>query len=95
MLHFTTSQSALASHNLIMGIAIAVMGLGISVMPERMYGMSWAICAMGAWTIVSTWIVGNSPDTGVIINNVVVGGLAVLLGLICAGASMRGSGKRS
>lgn len=89
VLHFTASQPALVTHNLVMGIAIAVLALGFSVMPERMYGLSWAMCAMGAWIIVSTWVVGSSPDTGVIINNVVVGGLTVLLGLICAGTAAR------
>ncbi|MEE1740820.1 SPW repeat protein [Streptomyces sp. BE147] len=89
VLHFTASQPALVTHNLVMGIAIAVLALGFSVMPERMYGLSWAMCAMGAWIIVSTWVVGSSPDTGVIINNVVVGGLTVLLGLICAGTAAK------
>ncbi|MCX4678398.1 SPW repeat protein [Streptomyces sp. NBC_01433] len=89
VLHFTASQPALVTHNLVMGIAIAVLALGFSVMPERMYGLSWAMCAMGAWIIVSTWVVGSSPDTGVVINNIVIGGLTVLLGLICAGAAAR------
>jgi hypothetical protein len=78
-------------HNLIMGIAIAVLGLGFTVTPARMYGLSWAICAMGIWMIVSPWIVGSSPDMGVIINNVIIGGLALLLGLVCVGASMKNS----
>ncbi|MFI8436369.1 SPW repeat protein [Streptomyces sp. NPDC079020] len=89
VLHFTASQPALVTHNLVMGIAIAVLALGFSVMPERMYGLSWAMCAMGAWIIVSTWVVGSSPDAGVIINNVIVGGLTVLLGMICAGAAAK------
>ncbi|MGW0937316.1 SPW repeat protein [Streptomyces sp. NPDC002666] len=89
VLHFTTSQAPLVTHNLIMGIAIAVLGLGFTVMPQRMYGLSWAICAMGAWMIISPWVVGSSPDMGVVLNNVIIGGLTVLLGLVCAGASMR------
>ncbi|MCX4968336.1 SPW repeat protein [Streptomyces sp. NBC_00654] len=89
VLHFTASQPALVTHNLVMGIAIAVLALGFSVMPERMYGLSWAMCAMGAWIIVSTWVVGSSPDAGVVINNVVIGGLTVLLGLICAGTAAK------
>ncbi|MDK0518534.1 SPW repeat protein [Streptomyces sp. ML-6] len=94
VLHFTASQSTLATHNLIMGLAIAALGLGFTVMPERMYGLSWAICAMGAWMIISTWIVGSSPDLGIILNNVIIGGLTVLLGLACAGVSMK-TGKRT
>ncbi|QNE78337.1 hypothetical protein F0344_30340 [Streptomyces finlayi] len=89
VLHFTASQPALVAHNLVLGIAIAVLALGFTVMPERMYGLSWAICAIGAWLIVSTWIVGTSPDAGVIFNNVIVGGLTVLLGMACAGMVMK------
>ncbi|MFF8983316.1 SPW repeat protein [Streptomyces globisporus] len=89
VLHFTASQPALVTHNLVMGIAIAVLALGFTVMPERMYGLSWAICAMGAWIIVSTWVVGSSPDAGIVINNIIVGGLTVLLGMVCAGATTR------
>ncbi|MBD3553127.1 SPW repeat protein [Streptomyces sp. SP18CM02] len=89
VLHFTASQPALVTHNLVMGIAVAVLALGFTVMPERMYGLSWAICAMGAWIIVSTWVVGSSPDTGVVINNIIVGGLTVLLGMVCAGAAAK------
>ncbi|MFD4746826.1 SPW repeat protein [Streptomyces rubiginosohelvolus] len=89
VLHFTASQPALVTHNLVMGIAIAVLALGFTVMPERMYGLSWAMCAIGAWIIVSTWVVGNSPDAGIVINNIIVGGLTVLLGMVCAGAATR------
>lgn len=89
VLHFTASQPALVTHNLVMGIAIAVLALGFTVMPERMSGLSWALCAIGAWIIVSTWVVGSSPDAGVVINNIIVGGLAVLLGMICAGAAAK------
>ncbi|MGW3654607.1 SPW repeat protein [Streptomyces sp. NPDC005151] len=89
VLHFTASQPTLVQHNLIMGIAIAVLGLGFTAMPDRMYGLSWAICAMGIWMIVSPWVVGSSPDMGVILNNVIIGGLAVLLGLACAGAAAK------
>ncbi|MFJ9108481.1 SPW repeat protein [Streptomyces sp. NPDC102283] len=89
VLHFTVSQPALVTHNLVMGIAIAVLALGFTAMPERMYGLSWAICAMGAWIIVSSWVVGSSPDPGIVINNIIVGGLTVLLGMVCAGAAAR------
>ncbi|MFE7326019.1 SPW repeat protein [Streptomyces sp. NPDC057565] len=89
VLHFTASQPTLVQHNLIMGIAIAVLGLGFTAMPDRMYGLSWAICAMGIWMIVSPWVVGSSPDMGVVLNNVIIGGLTLLLGLVCAGAAAR------
>ncbi|MFD9288693.1 MULTISPECIES: SPW repeat protein [Streptomyces] len=89
VLHFTANQPDLVTHNLVIGIAIAVLALCFTAMPERMTGMSMAIVALGAWLIVSTWVVGQSPDMGVILNNVIVGGLAVVLGAACAGLSMK------
>ncbi|MFD3839259.1 SPW repeat protein [Streptomyces sp. NPDC058642] len=83
ILHYTTSQPALVPHNLIVGIAIGLLALGFTQTPERMYGLSWAFCAIGLWMIVSAWIVGDSPDAGVILNNVIIGALAVILGLMC------------
>ncbi|MFG2122566.1 SPW repeat protein [Streptomyces sp. NPDC048710] len=89
ILHYTTSQPALATHNLIMGIAIGLLALGFTSTPDRMYGLSWAICAIGVWMIIAPWVVGSSPDTGVILNNVIIGALAVLLGLMCAGTAAK------
>ncbi|MET7380848.1 SPW repeat protein [Streptomyces sp. NPDC005526] len=84
ILHYTTSQPALATHNLIVGIAIGLLALGFTTAPERMYGLSWAMCAMGIWMIVAPWVVGTSPDAGVVVNNIVIGALALVLGLMCA-----------
>lgn len=89
ILHYTTSQPALVPHNLIMGIAIGLLALGFTTAPARMYGLSWAMCALGVWMIVSPWIVGSSPDTGVVLNNVIIGALAVILGMVCAVTSAR------
>jgi len=84
ILHYTTSQPDLVTHNLIIGIAIGLLALGFTVTPERMYGLSWAICAMGTWMIISPWIVGTAPDTGVVLNSIIIGVLAVVLGALCA-----------
>ncbi|MFB6673895.1 SPW repeat protein [Streptomyces sp. NPDC056390] len=91
VVHYSANQPQLATHNLIMGIAIGVLAVGFAVTPTRMYGLSWAMCAMGAWMIIAPWVVGSSPDLGVILNNVIIGGLIVLLGLMCAGLSMKGN----
>ncbi|GAA4309237.1 SPW repeat protein [Streptomyces venetus] len=89
IVHYTTSQPPLVTHNLIMGIAIGLLALGFTRAPERMYGLSWAMCALGVWMIISPWIVGDSPDAGVVWNNIVIGALAVLLGLVCAGTAAK------
>ncbi|MER6033094.1 MULTISPECIES: SPW repeat protein [unclassified Streptomyces] len=89
ILHYTASQPALATHNLIMGIAIGLLALGFTTAPARMYGLSWAMCAMGVWMIIAPWIVGSGPDAGVIVNNIVIGALTVVLGLMCAGTAQK------
>ncbi|MFF7872419.1 SPW repeat protein [Streptomyces qaidamensis] len=91
IVHYTTSQPALVTHNLIMGIAIGLLALGFTRAPERMYGLSWAMCALGVWLIISPWIVGESPDAGVVWNNIIIGALAVILGLVCAGTAAKAS----
>lgn len=91
VVHFTGSHPNVMINNLIVGIALAVLALGITMVPERMYGLSWAISAIGVWLIVSPWVVGNGPDAGVILNNVIVGGAVFLLGLASAGAAMKAS----
>ncbi len=89
VLHFTVNQPALVPHNLVVGIAIGLLALGFTAAPARMYGLSWATSAIGVWMIISPWIVGEDPDTGVILNNIIIGALAVILGLVCAAAAAR------
>ncbi|MYS90786.1 MULTISPECIES: SPW repeat protein [Streptomyces] len=91
IVHYTTSQPPLVTHNLIMGIAIGLLALGFTRAPERMYGLSWAMCALGVWMIISPWVVGDSPDAGVVWNNIIIGALAVILGLACAGTAAKAS----
>ncbi|MFG2602455.1 SPW repeat protein [Streptomyces sp. NPDC048514] len=89
IVHYTASQPSLMTHNLIMGIAIGLLALGFTRAPERMYGLSWAMCALGIWLIIAPWVVGRGPDAGVIVNNIVIGALALVLGLVCAGTAMK------
>jgi hypothetical protein len=89
---FAATQPQLQISNLIVGLAVAVLALGFTTAPERMYGLSWAICAAGVWLVISTWIAGNTPDGGVIVSNVVVGGVIFLLGVASVGAAMRARG---
>ncbi|MFE9622779.1 SPW repeat protein [Streptomyces sp. NPDC006527] len=89
ILHYTASQPALVPHNLVVGIAIGLLALGFTAAPARMYGLSWAMCALGIWMIIAPWVVGDSPDAGVIVNNIIIGALALVLGLVCAGTAAK------
>lgn len=93
ILHYTTSQPALVTHNLIVGIAIGLLAIGFTAAPARMYGLSGAMCALGVWMIVSPWIVGDGPDAGVIWNNIVIGALTLMLGTMCAATAARSAPK--
>jgi hypothetical protein len=87
--HFSGARPELTLNNLVLGIAVALMGIGLAVAPERIGGLSWTLAPMGVWLIISPWVVTRFPDAGVIWNNVVVGAAVFLLGLITASAAMR------
>jgi hypothetical protein len=89
VVHFSGVRPDLTVNNLIIGLAIAVLGYGLTTTPSRMYGMSGAITLMGVWLIISPWVVSRTPSTGMIWNNVIVGAVTCLLGLIAAGTLMR------
>lgn len=89
ILHYTTSQPGLVVHNVVMGIAIAVLALVFSATPTRTYGFSWALVLMGAWMVAAPWVVGASPNRGVFLSAVIPGAFVALLGLICGAAAMR------
>ncbi|MFJ8944860.1 SPW repeat protein [Streptomyces sp. NPDC102395] len=89
IVHYSAGQPALMTHNLVVGIAIGVLALGFTAAPARMYGLSWAMCALGIWMIIAPWVVGSSPDAGVVVNNVIIGCLALILGLMCAGTAAK------
>jgi hypothetical protein len=95
ILHFTATQPALVVHNVIIGVAIALLGWGFAMTPHRMYGLSWAMCAIGTWLIISPWLVGTYPDKGIIANNAALGGLTILMGLLCAAAAAQARRRRA
>lgn len=74
----------LVIQNLILGLAVAVIGLVITAMPTHGYGLSWVLIPIGVWQIISPWVVGERP-TGVLWTNVVMGAIVTVLGLAAAG----------
>ncbi len=86
---FTNDHPDLRFSNLIVGIAACVLALVFAMAPTRMDGLGLAICGIGAWLVVSPWIVADGPDGGVILSNVIAGGVLVLLGLASVFAAMK------
>ncbi|MBM9618719.1 SPW repeat protein [Streptomyces zhihengii] len=83
--------TGLAVTNLILGIAYCVCMSGFASAYERTHAMAWAACAIGAFTIVSPWVVsGDVSTTRTVVNNVIVGAVALLCGLAMAAGGRGG-----
>ena len=90
VVHFSGTSPSLMVNNLILGIAVALLGLGLTAAPRRMYSLCWAMSAIGVWMIISPWVVaGYDADAGMIWNNIVVGAFTCLFGLAAAAMVMR------
>ncbi len=95
VLHFNTTTPQVALSNLILGLAVAAVALGLSVAPLRMGRLSLATFVIGIWVVVSQWVIQQSSvTTGIIVNNVITGGLIALLGLAAAGMVMTAGRER-
>lgn len=90
VVHFTGNTN-LAINNLIVGIAIGLLGLGLALVPERTSGLAWLAVPLGAWLVISPWVVttANTASDGAIWSNVCVGGATALLGLLAMGLTVR------
>ncbi|MFF0477041.1 SPW repeat protein [Streptomyces sp. NPDC004284] len=86
--HFAAAEPALALTNLVVGIALAILGLCMSMAPERSQDLNFVVLLMGAWLIVSPWVVTRHPDTGTILSNVITGACVCLFSLTAGGLLM-------
>jgi SPW repeat len=89
VLQFHGSTPNVAQSNLIVGIAVAAMGLGMAILPRAMQSLSWATFLIGAWVVVSPWVIQRSSvPVGTYLSNVITGGVIALLGLAGAGIAI-------
>lgn len=76
------SETTLAMHNLIIGLAIAILGAGYAAAYERTHRLTWVCPLLGAWTIIAVWTVsGLDATTGMVLSNVIGGAIVVLASL--------------
>jgi hypothetical protein len=82
VVHFSFTNPALGINNLIIGLALAAIGLSLTLAPGRMYRMSGIVAVIGVWMIISPWVVtvGHTATRGLIWNNVLIGAMCCLLG---------------
>ncbi|MFJ4906476.1 SPW repeat protein [Streptomyces sp. NPDC093249] len=86
--HFSATHPQLAVSNLVVGIALAVLGLCMSMAPERSQDLNFVVLLMGAWLIVSPWVVARGPDVGTVLSNVITGACVCLFSLTAGGLLM-------
>ncbi|WUH92941.1 SPW repeat protein [Streptomyces sp. NBC_00433] len=87
-----TNFTNLRVSNLITGIALAVLAMGFGSVLERTVGLGWCAIAIGVWTILAPWAIAgpNAAITHTIVNNAIVGGVAIALGLATMGLGFMG-----
>lgn len=91
-----TNLSSITMNNLITGLAVSALALGFSSAFGRTHGIAWVSPIIGLWTIIAPWVIsGNAATTRTIWNNVLVGALILILGLVTMSFGMgRGFGMR-
>nr|WP_079083528.1 SPW repeat protein [Streptomyces antibioticus] len=82
VLGFAHTHHDLAVHDLAVGGAICLLAVGFTVAPERMTGLSGALSVTGLWMAISPWLVGHAPSRATAVGGVVLGVLALMLGLV-------------
>src|ERR1700730_4315380 len=90
-----SGTASLATIDLIARIAAASLAVGVATHLDRAHGMTGTLPVLGAWVIVSLWVLpGFAPTAAMIWSNVVAGGFLALLGLHPAsfGGGPRGAG---
>ncbi|MET9147008.1 MULTISPECIES: SPW repeat protein [unclassified Streptomyces] len=89
VVHFAI-QPAITVNNLIVGITVGIIGLGLALAPERMFRLAWALVPLGVWLFISPWVVTltHGARAGIIWNNCWVGAVIAALGLAAMGLTI-------
>ncbi|MBO0851285.1 MAG: SPW repeat protein [Pseudonocardia sp.] len=81
----------LRMNNLIVGLAIAVLGFGFASAYGSTHRLAWVCPVLGAWTIVSFFVInGGAPTMGALLSNVIAGAVVLVCGLAIFGAGESG-----
>jgi hypothetical protein len=75
-------RTTLTVSNLLTGIAVALLAVGLASAYGRTHGVAWVTPLIGVWTIIAPWVVsGNPATTSTILSNVITGAAIVVFGL--------------
>lgn len=91
VLGFHTRSGGLAVSDLIVGLSLAALTLGVAAASLHLHGLTWVAPLLGVWLIITPWVVrGTDRSAGLILSNVIVGACVVLIGAVMTAVSLRG-----
>jgi hypothetical protein len=89
------SAANLAVSDTVAGFALALLAVAHALFAARMQGISWVLPVIGAWIVVSPWVIDRGPDMGLTATartgNAIAGVLVVLAGGAFAAPAFRRS----
>ncbi len=89
-LGYGTVAASSRAEDVIMGILIAAFSLWASLAPTAPAGVSWLIFIFGIWVLIAPFVLGFSHASSAAVgNNVIIGIVTLILGLISAVGSRR------
>jgi hypothetical protein len=89
---FHGASGDLAVSDLIVGLVLVMLTLGVAASNQHLYGLTWVSTLIGIWLIITPWVVhGTDRTAGLIVSNVVTGACIVLIGAAMTGVTLRGA----
>lgn len=83
------TRTTLTVNNLITGVAVALLAVGLASAYGRTHGVAWVAPLIGIWTIIAPWVVRGGPaTTSMIVSNVVTGAVIFVFGLAATAIGM-------
>ncbi|MFF3905664.1 SPW repeat protein [Streptomyces sp. NPDC001848] len=89
VVHFSGAPF-IAVNNLIVGLAVALIGFCSALAPERMLRPAWVVAPLGLWLVISPWVVTatHGARAGIVWNNCWIGAVTAALGLAAMGLTV-------
>lgn len=98
----SAGQFGIAASNTITGLALTLLATGFARSTRPLSGIAWVVPVIGGWVIGSPWAIyrgsgivpmdvpgAPSPSTGAWLNNVIVGAVVVIAGVVLALSASR------
>lgn len=77
-----SDTTVLLVNNLVIGLAVAVLGVAFATAYRRSHRLLWLCPLLGLWTVIAPWVMsGAAATTEVVLTHVIGGAVIVVLGI--------------